>query len=232
MTTRASTGGIQTFSSGGGRRNRGGTPIDDGSGGLINRASVRPGLISDAQLNGAALSTQHIRFARQGFAYDGTNYTGLSVHDNTGWTRVGQDNSLLLQLGAAEDPFVAWVWGSFAWGNNDANNFTGQAAICLYQGEDTDDDGIADTWTAYQRAANLVNQYLPNDNNLRTLSPFSQVVVPSVDGADWWVGMQCQMTGATGATSTQRHRHQSLMVFTSALDPELDSNLLDDSGLS
>ena len=229
-----------TFADSGGRRNRGGAFGGGGSlgggddgGGIISRGSLPPGLITDDALNGAALSTKHVRFHRQGFAYDGNNYTSLSVHDNTGWSRVGQSaNSLLLQLGSFEDAFVAWVWGSFAWGNNDANNFTGQAAICLYQGEDTDDDGIADTWNAYQRTENLVNLYLPNDNNLRTLNPFAQIVVPAIDAADWWIGMQCQMSGATGATSSQRHRHQSLMAYTSALDPELDANLIDDAGLS
>src|SRR5690242_8873640 len=91
MGLRQTRGGTGTFSgSGGGRRFPGGGPVladGGGGGGIINRGNFPPGLITDDALNGAALSTKHIRFHRQGFAYDGTAYDA-GAHDNTGWSLV------------------------------------------------------------------------------------------------------------------------------------------------
>lgn len=215
---------------GGGRRRVIGGPIiggDDQGGGVITRGTLPPGLITDDQLNGAALSTQHIRFARQGFAYDGASYD-IDVSDNTGWSRVGGTaGNLKLQLGTSADAFVAYVWGSYGWENNSALNFTGLATLVLYQGTDTDADGISDTFTAYQRLINLYTNAVPNDGRKRSFAPFGQFVVPALDGVDWWVGMQNQVSSATGPVSgSQTQQYQTLMAFSCAFDSELDGGLV------
>lgn len=224
--------GVNTFSgSGGGRRFPGGGPIqgdgDGGGGGPISRGTLPPGLITDDALNGAALSTKHIRFHRQGFAFDNTLYS-VGAHDNTGWSRTGGvTDSLLLQLGAFEDYVVAYVWGSFAWANNAASAYTGRVCLVLYQGTDTDADGVSDSFATYQRSVNTVLNRLPADGTARLFSIFSQFVIPATEGVDWWVGMQHQVaSGSNPLSGTQDQREQTLMAYTCAFDPELDSNLV------
>lgn len=229
MALRVTRGGVNTFAgSGGGRRLIGG-PIEagGGGGGVLNRGTLPPGLITDDALNGAALSTKHIRFHRQGFAYDAGPYDA-GAHDNTGWSLIGGSaGNLKLRLGSSEDAFVAYVWGSVGWENNAASAYTGSVTLVLYQGTDSDADGISDTFTAYQRSLAQVNNALLTDGRQRGFSPFAQFVVPVVDGVDWWVGMQNQVASATNPTSgTQRFHDQTLMAFTCAYDSELDGGLV------
>lgn len=206
--------------------------LGDGGGGPPITGRAAPGSITDDQLSGARVSTEHIRFARQGFAYDGTKYA-VGAHDNTGWSRTGGvANSLLLRLGSAPDPFVAYVWASVSWANNAASAFAGRSCIVLYQGTDTDADGVIDTWVDYQRSINSVVNAIPADGRARLFSPFCQFVVPPVEGVDWWVGMQHQVTSGSGPLSgSQDQSDQTLMAYTCAFDPLLDSALVTDTGL-
>ncbi len=233
MALRVTRGGVNTFAgSGGGRRLIGGPIEAGGGGGLLNRGSFPPGLITDDALNGAALSTKHIRFHRQAIWLDSAAHTAQTLHDSTAWGRVAGTSTLFAQLGSFEDSFIAWIDASVSYTNDAANtDCTAQFALVLYTGEDTDADGVSDTFTKYQRADDVARLGLFASGRGTLVVLNTAIVVPFIDGADWWVAMQAQSTDGTTRNNCVV-RNQKYRVWTTALDPTIDTNLVDDAGLS
>lgn len=205
-----------------GRRSPGGVVLPRAT----PRGEIQPGVISTEHADTKGISSRRVRFDRQGLAYDGTTYTLITVAGSAAWNRVGGSTGhMYLQLGSFSYDAIIYAWGSFAWANDDGTGtFTGHSCLVLYDFDGTD-------YNVVRRADNLSPpNWLNNDNNFVQFSSFSQFILPADSGGDFWIGMQCQNTGANSHTQ-QRHRDQSLMAFAVALDPEQPDNLTADATL-
>lgn len=205
-----------------GRRSPGGVELPRAT----PRGEILPGVITSDHADPKGISSRRVRFDRQGLAYDGTTYSTITIPGNTAWSRVGgAGGHMYLQLGSFAYDAIIYAWGSFAWSNDDGTGtFTGHSCLVLYDYDGTD-------WNVVQRADNLSPPvWLNNDNNFHQFSSFTQFVLPADSGGDFWIGMQCQNTGANSHTQ-QRHRDQQLMAFAVALDPEQADNLTVDATL-
>ena len=192
------------------------------------RGEMQPGVVTTEHASPQGISSRHVRFDRQGLAFDSTTYSTITVAHDPNWTRVGGSGGspLYHQLGSFAYDAIIYAWGAFSWQNNDgtSTHITARACLVLY-----DFDGT--NYNVVQRAENTFpDQDILNDNNPRQLSGFTQFILPADSGGDFWIGMQCQINGAT-TRSQQSHRDQQLMAFAVALDPEQSSNLVSDTGL-
>jgi hypothetical protein len=191
------------------------------------RGEIQPGVISTEHAAPQGISSRRVRFDRQGLAFDGTSYTLITVAHDPNWSRVGGSTGrLYLQLGSFAYDAIVYAWGTFSWLNNDATSthITARACLVLY-----DYDGT--NYNVVQRAENTFPDIdILDDNNPQQLSGFTQFILPANSGSDFWIGMQCQINGAT-TRSQQSHRDQQMMAFAVALDPDQPSNLVDDTGL-